>query len=94
MSMFVEAMGYAPDAYLLVDYANAVLSGDTSLNYTTEQGVSEVQQFGKYNVGVKVSVKDGQISDVVIEGSDFKGDSADENQVYFNERKTCRTLPQ
>lgn len=84
MSMFVEAMGYAPDAYLLVDYANAVLSGDTSLNYTTEQGVSEVQQFGKYNVGVKVSVKDGQISDVVIEGSDFKGDSADENQVYFN----------
>ena len=46
--------------------------------------MSEVQQFGKYNVGVKVSVKDGQISDVVIEGSDFKGDSADENQVYFN----------
>lgn len=84
MSMFVEAMGYAPDAYLLVDYANAVLSGDASLNYTTEQGVSEVQQFGKYNVGVKVSVKDGQISDVVIEGSDFKGDSAEENQGYFN----------
>ena len=35
LSMYVDAMGYAPDAYLQIDYADAKESGDPSLNFTT-----------------------------------------------------------
>ena len=83
LSMFVDAMGYAPDAYLLIDYAGAKESGDPSLNFT-KVSTAEVEQFGNYNVTSKVTVKDGRITDVVLEGNDFKGSHADDNQMYLN----------
>ena len=82
--MYVDAMGYAPDAYLQIDYAGAKESGDPSLNFTTEISTAEVEQFGNYNVTSQVTVKDGRITDVALAGNDFKGTHADDNQMYLN----------
>lgn len=84
LSMYVDAMGYAPDAYLQIDYAGAKESGDPSLNFTTEISTAEVEQFGNYNVTSQVTVKDGCITDVALAGNDFKGTHADDNQMYLN----------
>ena len=84
LSMYVDAMGYAPDAYLQIDYAGAKESGDPSLNCTTEISTAEVEQFGNYNVTSQVTVKDGRITDVALAGNDFKGTHADDNQMYLN----------
>ena len=84
LSMYVDAMGYAPDAYLQIDYAGAKESGDPSLNFTTEVSTAEVEQFGNYNVTSQVTVKDGRITDVSLAGNDFKGTHADDNQMYLN----------
>ena len=84
LSMYVDAMGYAPDAYLQIDYAGAKESGDESLNFTTKVSTAEVEQFGNYNVTSQVTVKDGRITDVVLEGNDFKGSHADDNQMYLS----------
>ena len=83
LSMYVDAMGYAPDAYLQMDYADAKESGDPSLNFTKES-TAEVEQFGNYNVTSKVTVTDGRITAVELEGNDFKGSHADDNQMYLN----------
>ena len=83
LSMYVDAMGYAPDAYLQMDYADAKESGDPSLNFT-EESTAEVEQFGNYNVTSKVTVTDGRITAVELEGNDFKGSHADDNQMYLN----------
>lgn len=84
LSIYVDAMGYAPDAYLQIDYAGAKESGDPSLNFTTEISTAEVEQFGNYNVTSQVTVKDGRITDVALAGNDFKGTHADDNQMYLN----------
>ena len=84
LSMYVDAMGYAPDAYLQIDYAGAKEAGDPSLNFTTEVSTAEVEQFGNYNVTSQVTVKDGRITDVALAGNDFKGTHADDNQMYLN----------
>ena len=84
LSMYVDAMGYAPDAYLQIDYAGAKESGDPSLNFTTEVSTAEVEQFGNYNVTSQVTVKDGRITDVSLAGNDFKGTHADDNQMYLD----------
>lgn len=84
LSMYVDAMGYAPDAYLQIDYANAKESGDPSLNFTTEVSTAEVEQFGNYNVTSQVTVTDGRITAVTLDGNDFKGTHADDNQMYLN----------
>ena len=82
--MYVDAMGYAPDAYLQIDYAGAKESGDPSLNYTTEVSTAEVEQFGNYNVTSQVTVTDGRITDIVLSGNDFKGTHAQDNKNYLN----------
>ena len=84
LSMYVDAMGYAPDAYLQIDYEDAKESGDPSLNFTTEVSTAEVEQFGNYNVTSQVTVTDGRITAVTLDGNDFKGTHADENQMYLN----------
>lgn len=84
LSMYVDAMGYAPDAYLQIDYAGAKESGDASLNYTTEVATAEVEQFGNYNVTSQVTVKDGRITDVALSGNDFKGTHAQDNKNYLS----------
>ena len=83
LSMYVDAMGYAPEAYLQIDYAEAKESGDPSLNFTTEVTTAEVEQFGNYNVTSQVTVKDGRITDVKLDGNDFKGTHADDNLMYL-----------
>ena len=84
LNMYVDVMGCDSDAYLQMNYAEAKESGDTSLNYTTEVASAVVEQFGNYSVTAQVTVKDGQISDVVLEGTDFKGSYINENQAYLN----------
>lgn len=84
LSMYVDAMGYAPDAYLQIDYADAKESGDPSLNFTTEVSTAEVEQFGNYNVTSQVTVTDGRITAVTLDGNDFNGTHADDNQMYLN----------
>ena len=84
LSMFVDAMGYAPDAYLQIDYAGAKEKGDQSLNFTTDISTSVVEQFGNYNVTAQVTVTDGRITDVALAGNDFKGTHADDNQMYLS----------
>ena len=94
LSMYVDAMGYAPDAYLQIDYAGAKESGDPSLNFTTEVSTAEVEQFGNYNVTSQVTVKDGRITDVSLAGNDFKGTHADDNQtgLYMNDAQKLNDL--
>lgn len=84
LSMYVDAMGYAPDAYLQIDYADAKESGDPSLNFTTEVSTAEVEQFGNYNVTSQVTVTDGRITAVTLDGNDFKGTHASDNQMYLS----------
>ena len=84
LNMYVDVMGRDSDAYLQMNYAEAKESGDTSLNYTTEVASAVVEQFGNYSVTAQVTVKDGRISDVVLEGTDFKGSYINENQAYLN----------
>lgn len=84
LSMYVDAMGYAPDAYLLIDYAGAKESGDPSLNYITEVSTAVVEQFGNYNVTSQVTVKDGRITAVDLAGNDFKGTHYKDNQMYLS----------
>ena len=84
LSMYVDAMGYAPDAYLQIDYSGAKESGDASLNYTTEVATAEVEQFGNYNVTSQVTVKDGRITDIALSGNDFKGTHAQDNKNYLS----------
>ena len=83
LSMYVDAMGYAPDAYLEINYAGAKESGDPSLNFTTEVSSAEVEQFGNYTVKAQITVKDGRIDDVSLEGTDFKGTHAGDNEMYL-----------
>ena len=84
LNMYVDVMGRDSDAYLQMNYAEAKESGDTSLNYTTEVASAVVEQFGNYSVTAQVTVKDGRLSDVVLEGTDFKGSYINENQAYLN----------
>ena len=84
LNMYVDVMGRDSDAYLQMNYAEAKESGDASLNYTTEVVSAVVEQFGNYSVTAQVTVKDGQISDVDIKGTDFKGSYINENQAYLN----------
>lgn len=84
LNMYVDVMGRDSDAYLQMNYAEVKESGDTSLNYTTEVASAVVEQFGNYSVTAQVTVKDGHISDVVLEGTDFKGSYINENQAYLN----------
>ncbi len=76
LNMYVDAMGYAPDAYLAIDYTGAASPG-TSVTYS---GTAKVTQFGKYDVNVQVTVTDGVISGVDIAGDNFGGTYADFNK--------------
>ena len=54
------------------------------MNFTTEVSTAEVEQFGNYNVTSQVTVTDGRITAVTLDGNDFKGTHADDNQMYLN----------
>ena len=80
IKMYVEAMKYSPSAYIQLDFANAKEKGDPTMTYQVT-GSSRVNLFGKYDVNASVSVKDGKISGVTVEGSGFGGTHADYNQM-------------
>lgn len=76
MNMYVDAMGYSPDLWLSIDYANAVEPGAA----VVFSGKSRVMQFGEYDVNAKVSVADDVITGIEIEGSGFAGSEAEANK--------------
>lgn len=80
IKMYVEAMNYSPSAYIQLDFANAKEKGDPTMTYQVT-GSSRVNLFGKYDVNASVSVEDGKISGVTVEGSGFGGTHADYNQM-------------
>lgn len=80
IKMYVEAMNYSPSAYIQLDFANAKEKGDPTMTYQVT-GSSRVNLFGKYDVNASVSVEDGKISGVTVEGSDFGGTHAGYNQM-------------
>lgn len=82
VSIFVELMNSAPDAYLQLDYANAVKQGEDRIE--VYNGIYQVEQFGKYNVCTEVTVKDGKISALEIYGTDFGGSFEEENILRMN----------
>ncbi|HCT90414.1 MAG TPA: hypothetical protein DF613_03375, partial [Lachnospiraceae bacterium] len=77
--MYVSAMNTTMSAYFAFDFANAAVedSGDTS---EKKKGSAKVEQFGGYDVNVVVSVRDGKIVDIEVEGSNFEGTHADYNR--------------
>lgn len=81
LSFWVDAMGYAPDAWLEIDYANAVLPGQP----VVYAGKARVTQFGKYDVNVNVTVADGVIKGIQVEGSGFSGTYAEFNKTKLSE---------
>ena len=77
VTMYVDAMGSAPDAWLEIDYAGAVSDGK-AVSY---KGTAHIDQFGEYDVEARVSVgTDGKITDVEITGKNFGGTWEDMNK--------------
>lgn len=79
IKMFVEAMNSSPSAYVSLDFANAKEKGDPTLTYKAT-GSSKVEQFGTYDVNATVSVENGKIANVDIEGSNWLGTHQNTNK--------------
>lgn len=75
VNMFVSAMNTAQDAYLAFDYSGC---GESTTN--TYTGTAHVDQFGEYDVNVTVTVTDGVITGITVEGTNFGGTHADYNK--------------
>ena len=67
MSLWVEVLNYAPDAWLRIDYDKAEAPG-TPKHY---KGEAKVNQFGKYTIFTDVTVIDGEITDVAVTADNF-----------------------
>ena len=68
LNFTVDAMGPAyPDAWLKIDYANAKVPG----NVETKTGSAKVDQFGKYTIDAKVTLRDGVITGVDLSARDW-----------------------
>ncbi len=80
VEMFISAMNSNQQGYLAFDFAKAagVSGGNTAEKKT---GTAKVQQFGSYDVNVAVSVLEGKITGVEVEGANFDGSYADYNKV-------------
>lgn len=84
VEMFISAMNSAQQGYLAFDFANAVwVSGGNAAE--KKNGTAKVQQFGGYDVNVAVSVLEGKIADIEVEGANFDGTYADYNKVKLQE---------
>ncbi|MDE6853296.1 MAG: FMN-binding protein, partial [Lachnospiraceae bacterium] len=77
--MYVSAMNTTMSAYFAFDYASAAVIGSGS-TAEKKNGSAKVQQFGGYDVNVAVSVLEGKISDLEVEGANFEGTYADYNK--------------
>ncbi len=81
--MFVSAMNTTMSAYFAFDFANATANGGGSGEEDEPEkktGSAKVEQFGGYDVNVVVSVRDGKIVDIEVEGDNFEGTYADYNK--------------
>lgn len=79
IKMFVEAMNSSPSAYIQLDFAHAKEQGDPTMTYQAT-GSSKVEQFGTYDVNATVSVKNGKIANVDVEGSNWLGTHQNTNR--------------
>ncbi len=75
VNMFISVMNTTQDAYLAFDYSGI---GESVTN--TYTGTARVTQFGEYDVNVTVTVTDGVITGITVEGSDFSGTYAEFNK--------------
>lgn len=66
-------------AYLAIDYKNAKSQGETSSSEVKEN-TTHIDQFGGYDVKTKVTVEDGKVKDLKVEGSKFEGEYKDVNE--------------
>lgn len=82
MQMSISAMPMSPNGYLKIDYANAKLLDDESLNVEKENQAA-ILSFGGYDVTTKVKTEKGKITDLDVKGSNFKGDFAQENESVY-----------
>lgn len=83
LNMTVAVMqGMNPDAFLQIDYKNAKEPGSSSMNDTVKKS-AHITQFGEYDIETKVTVKEGKISDIQVEGSNFGGNFKDSNQNIY-----------
>lgn len=74
VSMFIDVMGVNQDAYIAFTYPESSVKDDV------RSGTAKVEQFGKYDVSVKVTVEDDKIKSIDIQGSNFTGNSAEKNK--------------
>lgn len=72
--MYIDVMGLNQDAYLAFSYPEASAADDV------RSGTAQVEQFGKYDVNVDVTVEDNKIKSLEIQGSNFTGSYADKNK--------------
>ncbi len=79
IKMFVEAMNSSPSAYIQLDFAHAKEQGDPTMTYQAT-GSSKVEQFGTYDVNATVSVENGKIANVDVEGSNWLGTHQNTNR--------------
>lgn len=66
-------------AYLAIDYKNAKSQGEASSSEVKEN-TAHIDQFGGYDVKTKVTVEDGKVKDLEVEGSKFEGEYKDANE--------------
>lgn len=66
-------------AYLAIDYSSLKGNDNTSTDETKENS-AHISQFGGYDVKTKVTVSNGKVKDLVVEGSNFEGEYKDQNE--------------
>ncbi|MCD8159049.1 MAG: NEAT domain-containing protein, partial [Clostridiales bacterium] len=74
--MYIEAINSAQNAYIAIDYSSLT----TESTVKTYTGTAHIDQFGSYDVTVTVTVTDGYITSITVEGSNFSGTYAETNK--------------
>lgn len=65
-------------AYLAIDYSS--LKGNDTSSDETKENSAHISQFGGYDVKTKVTVSNGKVKNLVVEGSNFEGEYKDQNE--------------
>lgn len=78
VNMYIDAMGRSTDAFLKIDYAS--LKKDTETTDGTKENTIHITQFGGYDIKTTVTYKEGKITDLQVQGENFEGKYAEDNQ--------------
>lgn len=81
VNMYVDAMKYAPDAWLKFDFANAYEAPADGSEKAS--GSAVVEQFGEYTVHTVVTTRDNRITNIEVSGDNFSGNYAEDNKAYL-----------